>query len=123
MATEAEQQAVRSLIAEHLRISWGKLTLHFLYAVSWVIINFSHTENLLLRISAVIVAVVFVLLALNRRYMWRDHKVPYVDKAAGVVIVVCGIAYLMLGAHPPNVWFFGLGGSVLILSGFLLVLM
>jgi hypothetical protein len=124
MTTEAQElrQAIQKQIAEHLRIGWGKLFLHLWVAVSWVLLTFFRTGNLSLRISAVIVGVALALLAVNRRYLWRDRKVPYVDEIAYVALILCGIVYLSLSVHLPEVWFFAPAGVILILTGFLLFL-
>jgi hypothetical protein len=104
---------------------WTMTILYLLAGVYWCLVAFSRTNNRLVQGTTV---VLWLAVAVSRITLTRkatagepsEHS-PALDRAIAIVFCAGGAIYLW-GAHPPNAWFFGVPGAILIFTGFLLAL-
>ena len=102
---------------------WGRLLLYVLAGLWWCLLSFGRTENWLVRLTAVLVWAAVTILRLISAVTgtpWLPTGIfSGIDKGLAIFFFVCGGIFVWVGARPPNTWFFGLPGIMLILNGFL----
>ena len=104
-------------------LGWATWAFCLLGSIYWCSFVFSHTENIALRICAVMVAVAATILIAMYKLGWSTDDHPRLGKVLAIIFLACGGVFVGLGPRQQDLWYFGLVGIILLLIGLLFLVL